>query len=104
LDCINYYNKNYDYFTVSPGAQYIVPKSYILSRPLEFWENLHNAMYDNERLNGYSQEQLWYLAYTHKMNNNVGNHDYEKFRCINSNPTMNNTPYSYFLNHNIEIV
>ena len=30
------------------------------------------------------------------MNNNVGNHDQEKFRCINSPPSFNYTPYSYF--------
>ena len=32
-------------------------------------------MYNNETLNGYCQEQLWYLAYNHKINYNVGNHD-----------------------------
>jgi hypothetical protein len=99
--CIQYYGEYYDNFTVSPGAQYIVPKKYILSRSLEFWKNLHSAMYDNERLNGYCQEQLWYLAYKHKMNNDVGNHDQEKAICINSYPNFNNTPYSYFLKNNI---
>ena len=101
--CLAYYGENHYNFTVSPGAQYIVPKKYILSRPLEFWKNLHSAMYDNERLNGYCQEQLWYLAYTHKMNYGLGNHDQEKFRCINSNPNMNCTPYSYFSKHNVAI-
>ena len=60
-------------------------------------------MYDNERLNGYCQEQLWYLAYNHKMNNEVGNHDQEKARCINSSPNFNNTPYNYFLQNNINV-
>jgi hypothetical protein len=101
--CIKYYGESYDNYTVSPGAQYIVPKKYILSRPLEFWKNLHLAMYDNEKLNGYCQEQLWYLAYKHKMNNDVGNHDQEKMRCINSVPNFNNTSYSYFLKNNITI-
>lgn len=101
--CNKYYNENYDNFTVSPGAQYIVPKKYILSRPLEFWKKLHLAMYNNEELNGYCQEQLWYLAYKHKMNNEVGNHDKEKERCVNSSPSFNNTPYSYFTKHNITI-
>jgi hypothetical protein len=100
--CINYYGEYYHSFTVSPGAQYIVPKTYILSRPLEFWKKLHYAMYNNE-LNGYCQEQLWYLAFTHKMNTNVGNHDEEKKRCIDSIPNMNNTPYSYFIKQNINI-
>jgi hypothetical protein len=36
--CNTYYNEIHDTFTVSPGAQYIVPKKYILSRPLEFWK------------------------------------------------------------------
>jgi hypothetical protein len=103
VPCMKYYGVNYNNFTVSPGAQYIVPKSYILSRPLEFWKNLHSAMYNNEELNGYCQEQLWYLAYKHKMNNTVGNHDIEKMRCINSQPSFNNTPYSYFLKNNINI-
>ena len=103
LDCVQYYGETYNKFTVSPGAQYIVPKKYILSRPLEFWKKLHLAMYDNEKLNGYSQEQLWYLAYKHKMNNDVGNHDQEKVRCINSSPNFSNTPYSYFLKNNITI-
>lgn len=60
-------------------------------------------MYDNERLNGYCQEQLWYLAYKNEMNNNIGNHDQEKMRCLNSFPTLNNTPYNYFLKNNITI-
>jgi hypothetical protein len=101
--CIQYYGETHNKFTVSPGGQYIVPKKYILSRPLEFWKNLHLAMYDNEKLNGYSQEQLWYLAYKCKMNDAVGNHDEEKMRCINSSPNFSNTSYSYFLNNNITI-
>jgi hypothetical protein len=101
--CRKYYGEHHEYFTVSPGAQYIVPKKYILSRPLEFWKNLQLSMFDNEKLNGYCQEQLWYLAYNHKMNNNVGNHDKEKIRCLNSIPNMDNTPYNYFKKHNIEI-
>ena len=96
--CKKYYNENYDFFTVSPGAQYIVPKKNILSRPLEFWKKLHKAMYEDE-LNGYSQEQLWYLAYTQKMNYKIGNHDIEKDRCLKSNPNMNYTPYNYFIDY-----
>jgi len=103
-DCKEYFDEVYHNFTVSPGAQYIVPKKNILSRPLEFWKKLHSAIYDNERLNGYSLEQLWYLAYNHKMNNNVGNHDQEKYRCIiHSQPSFNYTPYSYFEKNNINI-
>jgi hypothetical protein len=101
--CSEYYGESYNNFTVSPGAQYIVPKKNILSRPLSFWKKLHSAMYDNERLNGYCQEQLWYLAYNHKMNYTVGNHDQEKDRCIKSLPNFNNTPYSYFIQNNITI-
>ena len=37
------------------------------------------------------------------MNNDVGNHDQEKMRCINSYPNFNNTPYNYFLQNNINI-
>jgi len=101
--CKTYYGEIHENFTVSPGAQYIVPKKYILSRPLDFWKKLHLAMYDNEKLNGYCQEQLWYLAYKHKMNNTVGDHDQEKNRCIYSIPNFNHTPYSYFTQCNITI-
>jgi hypothetical protein len=101
--CNKYYNENYSNFTVSPGAQYIVPKKYILSRPFEFWKTLHLAMYNNEELNGYAQEQLWYLAFNHKMNDNVGNHDQEKKRCIESLPNFHTTPNSFFENNNIPI-
>jgi hypothetical protein len=93
LDCMKYYNKVYDFFTTSPGAQYIVPKENILARPLEFWKKLHNAMY-NEELNGYSQEQLWYLAYTQEMNTNVKDHDYEKAKCL-TKVSMDYTPFNY---------
>jgi hypothetical protein len=101
--CIKYYGESYDNFTLSPGAQYIVPKKNILSRPLEFWERLHKAMFNNEELNGYCQEQLWYFAYKHTMNTCVGNHDQEKLRSIYSGPNMSNTPYSYFIKHNIPL-
>lgn len=102
--CREYYGEYHINFTVSPGAQYIVPKKYILSRPLDFWKRLHLAMYDNEKLNGYSQEQLWYLAYKCKMNNEVGNNDKEKKRCLEP-PQYNfeHTPYSYFVKNNITI-
>ena len=94
-DAIKYYNEYHTYFTVSPGAQYIVPKKNILSRPLTFWKKLQAAMYNNEELYGYSQENLWYLAYNHKMNTSVRDHDYEKAKCLNSNPSFMNTLYSY---------
>ena len=92
--CLKYYNESYDKFTLSPGAQYIVPKEYILSRPLEFWKKLQEAMYNNEELNGYCQEMLWYLAYKHKMDYTLGNHDEEKAKCINFG--FYNTPTSYY--------
>lgn len=93
LDCMKYYDKVYDFFTVSPGAQYIVPKENILARPLEFWKKLHSAMYNGE-LDGYSQEQLWYLAYTQEMNINVKDHDYEKAKCL-TKVSMDYTPFNY---------
>jgi len=95
MDCMKYYNKVYDFFTNSPGAQYIVPKENILARPLEFWKKLHKAMYNGD-LDGYSQEQLWYLAYKQEMNNDVGNHDYEKAKCL-SKISMDYTPFNYYL-------
>jgi hypothetical protein len=101
---IQYYGERHDYFTVCPGAQYIVPKKYILSRSLEFWKTLQLAMYNNEELNGYCQEQLWYLAFKHEINKNVGNHDQEKHRRLSlSAPNFNYTPYSYFTENNISV-
>jgi hypothetical protein len=94
--CIQYYGESYKLFTVSPGGQYIVPKNYILSRPLEFWKKIHSAMYDNEKLNGYCQEQLWYLAYTHKMNNTVGNNNQTKNQNIISKSRFNYRPSMFF--------
>lgn len=58
-------------------------------------------MFDNERLNGYCQEQLWYLAFKHKMNNNVGNHDQEQYRCSKSGASLDYTPYAFFDKNNI---
>jgi hypothetical protein len=92
--CEKYYGEKFDYFTVVPGAQYIVPKKFILSRSLEFWQSLQKAMF-NEELNGYAQEQLWFLAFTHSMNYSFGNHDFEKSKCLESF-SMDHTPYSYF--------
>jgi len=102
--CIHYYGESHERFTVSPGAQYIVPKKYILSRPLEFWKKLQIAMFNNEELNGYCQEQLWYLAFKHKMNENIGNHNKEKNRRLSlKTPNFDYTPYSYFTENNILI-
>jgi hypothetical protein len=93
--CEKYYGESYNSFTVSPGAQYIVPKKYILSRPLDFWKKLQQAMF-SEELNGYAQEQLWFLAFTHNMDYTFGNHDLEKSKCL-KRYSMDHTPYSYFL-------
>lgn len=93
LNCMKYYNNVFDFFTISPGAQYIVPKENILARPLDFWKKLHKAMY-NEELNGYSQEQLWYFAFKQEMNINVKDHDYEKAKCL-SKVSMDYTPFNY---------
>lgn len=102
LDCLNYLGEVHNFFTLSPGAQYIVPKKYILSRPIDFWKKLHNGLYSNS-LNGYSMENLWYLCFKHNMNRNVGTHDIEKHRCLTTPPSLEFTPYSYFLKHNISI-
>ena len=91
--CLQYYGEKHDLFTVAPGAQYIVPKKYILSRPLSFWKKIHDGMY-SEQLNGYCQEQLWYLAFNGTMNNCYGNHDAEKHICLR-NFSMKHTPYTY---------
>jgi hypothetical protein len=89
LDCSQLFGEHHKWFTVSPGAQYVVPKKYILSRPLELWKSLRNAMHRGS-LNAWSMEQLWYLAYKHGMNTSVGNHDREKAKTIALGPTLNN--------------
>lgn len=88
-DCIRLFGENHHWFTLSPGAQYVVPKKYILSRPLEFWRNLYDSMHSGS-LTAWSMEQLWYLAYKHGMNTSVGNHDTEKAKTIAAGPTLNN--------------
>ena len=99
--CNKYFNVDYDYFTCIPSAQFIVPKRYILSRPLEFWKRLHKDMY-NESINGYGMEQLWYLAYKGTMNDKLQIHDIEKERCI-PKVSMSHTPYSYFNEINVNL-
>lgn len=95
--CAKYYYESFSFFTISPGAQYIVPKKYILSRPLEFWKRLQQAMYNNEELNGYCQELLWYLAFNHRMSHEVGGHDYEKHQCLFvKGPSFDYSPYDYY--------
>ena len=88
--CLKYYGEKHNFFTLSPGAQYIVPKKHILCRPLSFWKKLHDGLY-SEDLNGYCQDQLWYLAFIGSMNNNFGNHDIEKHICLQKF-SMNYTP------------
>jgi hypothetical protein len=88
-NCQVLFGQYYKYFTVSPGAQYIVPKKYILSRSLEFWKKLRDAMH-RDFLSAWSMEQLWYVAYMHKMDTSVGNHDREKAKTIALGLTLNN--------------
>jgi hypothetical protein len=94
--CYYYFGEFHNWFTVVPGAQYIVPKEVILSRPLMFWQMLHNGIY-NSLLDGYAMENLWWLAYMHKMDSTVGNHDDEKKKLLARNRFgFNHTPYSYY--------
>jgi hypothetical protein len=94
--CKKYYGVEYDWFTVVPGAQYIVPKSYILSRPLSFWKSLRDGFHSGD-LNGYAQEQLWWLAYRHSMDyTNVRDHDIEKAKVLNNLYGFHNTPTSIY--------
>ena len=94
--CHHYFDEIHNWFTVVPGAQYIVPKENILSRPLSFWQTLHNGIY-NDLLNGYAMENLWWLAYNGKMDSTIGNHDEEKKKLIAGNKFgFNNTPYNYY--------
>jgi hypothetical protein len=63
-------------FTVSPGAQFVVPKKNILARPKTFYEKLHSYIVGNDSfIFGYTLEVLWYYIYKGQMNYNVGNHD-----------------------------
>jgi hypothetical protein len=100
--CQKYFGKYFQYFTLAPGAQYIVPKKYIISRPIEFWKCLHSAMLTNE-IDAWTMEQLWYYAFKNEMNYKIGNHDIEKQRCLCIGPNLQHSPISYFINNNIPI-
>jgi len=91
-----YFGESYDCFTCSPGAQYIVPKKYILSRPLYVWKALHRAMYVTQTLDAWCMETLWYVAFNGKMNEKFGDHDTQKSLCMNGKFSFNHTPYTYY--------
>lgn len=75
--CNRYFQTEQYIFTVVPGCQFIVPKLNILSRPLEFWQNLYNGLFVEKSFPTEIMNQLWYLAYTSTINNNVLGIDYE---------------------------
>jgi len=75
--CKRYFQNEQYIFTVVPGCQFIVPKVNILSRPLEFWQNLYNGLFVEKTVPIEIMNQLWYLAYTGTINNEVLGIDYE---------------------------
>ena len=87
----SYTGETYEQFTVSPGAQYVVPKQYILKRPIEFWKRLHNDMVVHDTLNAWCMEIMWYVAFVGRMNTDVKDHDFEKDKCMNGGYSFDNT-------------
>lgn len=94
--CRFYFGETHRFFTVVPGAQYIVPREVILSRPLAFWQRLHTGIYQ-DKLDGYAMENLWWLAYKGKMDSSIREHDYEKKKLLARYKFgFYNTPYNYY--------
>jgi len=87
----SYTGETYNDFTVAPGAQYVVPKQYILNRPIEFWKRLHDDMTVSETLNAWCMEMMWYVAFVGRMNADVKGHDAEKEKCMNGGYSFDNT-------------
>ena len=80
--CNRYFQTEQYIFTVVPGCQFIVPKVNILSRPLEFWQNLYNGLFVEKSFPTEIMNQLWYLAYSNTTNNNVLGINYEVERLV----------------------
>ena len=57
-----------DMYLFSSGAQYIVPKAFILNRPLSLWKKLldlsdTNLMYDTTKICPWSFERIWMMLF-----------------------------------------
>ena len=72
-------NINFKYLTVSAGAQYIVPKIYILSRPLDVWKRAYDILSENINWHGYAHEISWFYLFTNRVFD-CENHDNEKHK------------------------
>jgi hypothetical protein len=83
-------------FTVSPSAQYIVPKENIYRHPKSFYETLYKHITgENTHIFGYTLENLWYYIYNGSMKLSIGDHDLVK----KDNETkfgFHHTPTSYW--------
>jgi hypothetical protein len=69
-DLLNYNIKNLklnypqDLFTFPAGAQYIIPKKYIINKSLLWWENCYN-LYISDSNNPWAFERIWPLIFNH---------------------------------------
>ena len=72
-------NLNYSMYTCVPGAQFIVPKKYILNRTKEEWKKALDLLSLNETWRGYSHEISWFYLFTNTIGN-FGTHDNEKYK------------------------
>ena len=55
-----------EYLLFSQGAQYLVSKSCIVSKPLEWWEHLYKV-HNNNNLLPWVFERIWPLIYVHEI-------------------------------------
>lgn len=55
-------------FTFSAGAQYIVPKKYILSKSLDWWKHAYKVFDDNLPTTPWVYERLWPLIWNYSTN------------------------------------
>lgn len=78
---LRFFQKEQYIFTAVPGSQFIVPKHNILTRPLEFWQNLYNGIIMNE-IPIELIRQLWYLAYADTTNTTVLGEEHELQRLL----------------------
>jgi hypothetical protein len=57
-------NYSQDLFTFPAGAQYIIPKKYIINKSLPWWENCYN-LYISDSNNPWAFERIWPLIFNH---------------------------------------
>jgi hypothetical protein len=66
--CEMLFNEKYDTtktFTFSAGAQYMVPRKYIINKSLEWWKNAHTIFDAHIETAGWVFERLWPMVWNY---------------------------------------